>query len=81
MNSTDVAFFLRDQGVPLWKRAIGILAALYVVSPLDLIPDWIPVVGWLDDVGVLALCSWYFVREVRRHAARRAAAPPPEEPS
>ncbi len=38
-----------------WKRAvIGILAVLYVLSPLDLIPDVVPIVGWLDDLGVLA---------------------------
>jgi uncharacterized membrane protein YkvA (DUF1232 family) len=40
---------------PTWKRAlIGVLALLYVLSPLDLLPDWIPFVGWLDDIGVLA---------------------------
>jgi uncharacterized membrane protein YkvA (DUF1232 family) len=38
-----------------WKRvAIGLLAVLYVLSPLDVIPDWFPVIGWLDDLGVLA---------------------------
>lgn len=38
-----------------WKRAIiALLALLYILSPLDLIPDVIPVVGWLDDLGVLA---------------------------
>jgi hypothetical protein len=38
-----------------WKRAIiAILAVIYIVSPLDLIPDWFPIVGWLDDLGVLA---------------------------
>lgn len=38
-----------------WKRAIiALLAFLYIVLPLDLIPDVIPVVGWLDDLGVLA---------------------------
>ncbi|TAG84008.1 MAG: DUF1232 domain-containing protein [Burkholderiales bacterium] len=38
-----------------WKRvAIGVLALLYVLSPLDLVPDWIPLVGWLDDIGILA---------------------------
>ena len=39
-----------------WKRVIIVLLAfIYVVSPLDLIPDFIPVIGWLDDLGVL---SW-----------------------
>lgn len=31
-------------------------ALLYFVSPLDLIPDFIPVAGYIDDVGVLAVC-------------------------
>ncbi|MGL4232126.1 MAG: YkvA family protein [Casimicrobium sp.] len=40
---------------PTWKRAlIGVLALLYILSPLDLVPDWIPLVGWLDDIGILA---------------------------
>jgi Protein of unknown function (DUF1232) len=40
---------------PKWKRVlIAVLALLYVLSPLDLIPDVIPIVGWLDDIGVLA---------------------------
>ncbi len=38
-----------------WKRVvIALLAFTYIISPLDLIPDVIPVIGWLDDLGVLA---------------------------
>ncbi len=34
-----------------WSTAA--LSAVYIVSPIDLIPDFIPVVGWIDDVGAL----------------------------
>jgi uncharacterized membrane protein YkvA (DUF1232 family) len=47
-----------------WKRGIiAILAILYVLSPLDLIPDVIPVVGWLDDLGVLAWAARYVFKK------------------
>ncbi len=47
-----------------WKRAvIAILAILYVLSPLDLIPDFIPVIGWLDDLGVLAWAARYVLKK------------------
>jgi uncharacterized membrane protein YkvA (DUF1232 family) len=50
-----------------WKRAlIAVLAVLYILSPLDIVPDWIPFVGWLDDLGVLAWAArqLFFKREV-----------------
>ncbi len=45
---------LLDRRVPLWQKAIPVAAALYLVSPLDLIPDVLPVAGQLDDLAVLA---------------------------
>lgn len=50
-----------------WKRVIiALLALLYIISPLDLIPDVIPVIGWLDDLGVLAWAARqvFFKRDV-----------------
>ena len=40
-----------------WQSIAAIVAALaYVLSPIDLIPDFIPVIGYVDDLAVIALC-------------------------
>lgn len=49
----------------LWtprNTLLAILALLYLVMPFDVLPDWLfPLVGWLDDLGVLTFVSlWIF---------------------
>jgi uncharacterized membrane protein YkvA (DUF1232 family) len=63
--------FLVDRTAPKLPKIGLLLAALYVVWPLDLIPDAIPVIGWLDDVGIVAASLAWLAREVARHDARR----------
>ena len=40
--------------VPVTTIILAVTAIIYFVAPLDLIPDWIPVVGYLDDATVVA---------------------------
>lgn len=40
---------LRDPRSPRAAKLVTVLAALYLISPLDVVPDAIPVLGWLDD--------------------------------
>ena len=47
------------------KLAVG-FAALWVLSPIDLIPEFVPVIGPLDDVVVVALAMRYAARRVPR---------------
>jgi uncharacterized membrane protein YkvA (DUF1232 family) len=42
------------------KVVIGILTLLYIISPYDIIPDFIIPVGWFDDLGILGLLIYYF---------------------
>jgi len=53
---------MREPRVPLVAKALPVLAALYVVSPLDFIPDVLPVLGQMDDLGILVLSLKLFLR-------------------
>ncbi len=59
-----------------WKALAVIAAAVaYVLSPLDLIPDWLVPVGWTDDLVVLAV-AWSFVkRELRAYCSWKGLSP------
>ena len=48
---------LRNPGAPLSSKLVTLLALLYVISPVDLVSDFIPVLGWLDD-GLVAWLLW-----------------------
>ncbi len=45
----------RDPRVPWFAKALAMVVAGYAISPIDLIPDFIPVLGYLDDVVLLPL--------------------------
>jgi uncharacterized membrane protein YkvA (DUF1232 family) len=51
----------RDPRVPWYARVIAIAVAGYALSPIDLIPDFIPVVGYLDDLIIVPLGIWLVV--------------------
>jgi uncharacterized membrane protein YkvA (DUF1232 family) len=55
---------LQDRRVPIWNKFIPFAALLYVLSPLDLIPDVIVGLGQLDDVGIVLLSMRLFERSV-----------------
>jgi len=45
----------RDPRVPWYAKLVAFLVAGYVVSPIDLIPDFIPAIGYLDDLVIVPL--------------------------
>ncbi|HCF60927.1 MAG TPA: hypothetical protein DFS52_23370 [Myxococcales bacterium] len=68
----DTLAFFRDRSVPPWSRLLGLVAIGYVLSPVDLSPDVVPIVGWLDDMGVVAVITAYYVRKIGGYRAQRA---------
>src|SRR5215471_15484763 len=69
----------RDPRVPWYAKALAAIVAGYALSPIDLIPDFIPVVGYLDDVilvplGILLVMKLIPPRIMAEHRALAAAA-------
>ena len=70
----------RDPRVPWYAKAMAGLVAAYALSPIDLIPDFIPVLGYLDDVvlvpaGILLAVRMIppdVMRELRTEAEKRS---------
>lgn len=70
-------FALTHPEAPNWLKAGTGLVVLYLLSPIDFIPDFIPVVGVLDDIVLIpAAIRWMLGKlpeHIRAHAERRAA--------
>ena len=55
-------FAVKHPGTPWHVKALGAFVVAYALSPIDLIPDFIPVLGYLDDVLLLPGLIWLTVR-------------------
>ena len=47
---------------PWYAKALGVFVVAYALSPIDLIPDFIPVLGYVDDVILLPVLIWLTIR-------------------
>jgi len=54
-HALTVYFAARDPRTPILVRALALCIAAYAFSPIDLIPDFIPVLGYLDDLVLIPL--------------------------
>ena len=62
-----LARYYRDRDASVFGKLIALVAIVYVVMPMDLVPDVVPVVGWLDDLGVMGLATAWLLRVVARY--------------
>jgi uncharacterized membrane protein YkvA (DUF1232 family) len=72
--------FLTDRSAPILPKLLLLASAIYLVSPVDAIPDLVPIVGWLDDVGASGVAITWLGRAVHDAEARRQVEPPAPPP-
>jgi uncharacterized membrane protein YkvA (DUF1232 family) len=74
----------RDDRIPIAPRIIALALVLYIASPIDLLPDFIPVVGYFDDILIVMVGAGLLLRSipgdileshVSRYEERRASEP------
>jgi len=98
MNLRDWAHTLKSRCVvlmlamkhprtPWYAKAVGLVTLLYALAPIDLIPDFIPVFGHLDDLVIVPIGLWFTVKlvpndvweECEAEAKRQAIEKPPKD--
>ena len=75
-----LSYAARDPRTPWYARALAVLVLAYALSPVDLIPDFIPVLGQLDDLLLVPAGLWLALRlispDVMAYARTQAAQHP-----
>lgn len=61
-----LAAAVRDARTPWPAKVLGLVVVAYALSPIDLIPDFIPIIGFLDDAILLPLGIWLVLRLIPR---------------
>lgn len=73
MEKALVAYFVAiDSQTPNWARAELVGALVYLGFPIDAIPDYIPVIGYSDDMALLAMALVAVAANIRWRHVRRA---------
>jgi len=61
-DTVTLWFAYRDPATPFIAKLLSVVVVAYALSPIDLIPDFIPVLGYLDDLILLPALIWLAVR-------------------
>lgn len=62
----------KDPQIPFFPKALLAIAIAYAMSPLDLIPDFIPILGYLDDLIILPLLILLAIKTIPEDVLNRA---------
>lgn len=71
-HTLTIYFAAKDPEMPLLPRLLAILIVAYALSPIDLIPDFIPIIGYLDDLVIVPLGLALVLRLTPQHIIETA---------
>jgi uncharacterized membrane protein YkvA (DUF1232 family) len=74
IQTLALAYACRDPRTPWYAKALGVAVVAYALSPIDLIPDFIPVLGYLDDLLLIPLGIALTVRLIPPEVMERCRA-------
>lgn len=76
-KALQLYYALQEPGTPAWEKAVIIGALGYFISPIDAIPDMTPVIGYVDDLGVLTMAvaavAMHITDDVKAKASAKLA--------
>ena len=50
-----------------WSILVFIAGIIYVISPIDIIPDFLPLLGQIDDALILVLCMYFLEKDLHKY--------------
>lgn len=65
--------YMKDAKIPWYRKSVVVAALVYFIMPVDTIPDMMPLIGYLDDFGVIAAVLGYLGKEVKPYYYPSAA--------
>lgn len=76
-NRKQIFPMLRDAVKGTFKLSfftmlVIVIALIYLISPIDLLPDFIPIIGWIDDGAIMYLLFLQLKKETARYAVFKA---------
>ncbi|MES2950130.1 MAG: YkvA family protein [Pseudomonadota bacterium] len=61
-DAVTLWFAAKHPATPWYAKTLGVFVVAYALSPIDLIPDFIPVLGYVDDILLLPALIWLTIR-------------------
>lgn len=67
-----IYYVLKDKKTPVYSKILAGITIGYALSPIDLIPDFIPVLGYLDDLIVLPVLVYFTLKTIPQSTIEEA---------